>query len=458
MSNMILQNVEKIEKSPRCISGCTLTSAGGGGKEMICRVIAEDYKKNIIQVIKEDMKEISIEELMGESIPESPNVYFKNEWGMDMDILIFDSHKNDIKFLKEMPDKVLDALAENKSIIAIPNTYNGCGGDPIYGIKLLEEHHTVLKSMISKHLKRNCIIYISADGGTSLSTSVYLSKYKDEIHGCSEPYMCCVSFPQKQILNARLDNIEFNKEQMNDWLKRNVLSIILYSVDYANHVANMNDVGRIIDRRVLDIIHGRAMPRTAYAEQLAEADSEFIKASSPLRYIYMGSNDYYKVHGGSRVDIKDLLNLIQGKSIIPCYLRAKNVGELSKRISEIKDPICYIEDESGNREYIPEVGIASTIFNCLAPFPKKNRVDKLLYIVKMMPGMTIDYGYLLECIAKFVNMTCNISRKDIIIWTYEDKYHLNTDLEIWAYFILDDYKAYIEESIMPYILGEGGHY
>ncbi len=445
----MLQNIGKIEASSGCTSGCTLIGVGGGGKEILCRTVTEDYKRNVLKVIKEENRGIVLRELMGEKIPEGPKLYFKSFWEMDVNITIFDSHKNDIQYLN-IPDKPLDTIVENKSVFSIPDSYHGCGGDPKYGTELLEKH-VVLKSIISKHLKRHCIVYMSADGGTSLATGAYLLKYKDEIHGCSEPYIFYMSFPQKQILNARWGNIEFNKEQIGDWLKRNKLSIFLYLIDHAKHVADMNDRGGKIDRYVLDIIHGRNIPRTTHNEELADLES--IKSSMPLRHICMGSNEYYKMHMGSRVDIKDLLNLISGKPVIPCYLRAKSVGELSERISEINSPICYNEDEAGNRNYIPEVGIASTIFNSLAPFPKKNRVDKILYVIKMVPGMTFDYGYLLECIAKFTNAAVGVSREDIIIWTYEGKCHSNNDIEVWAYLILNDYKAYIDESIKPYALG-----
>ncbi len=429
--------------------GCTLTSTGGGGKEILCRMITEDYKRDILRVVEEKNEGISIDGLRGDVMSKKSKIHAETSGGMEVSFIIFDSHKNDIQHIEKVPEPLLDVLVENKSIIALPNSYHGCGGDPNYGIELLENNDSI-KPIISKHLRRNCILCMSADGGTSLATCIFLSKYKDELHGYSEPYMVIMSYPQKQIMNTRLDNIEYNKEQIGDYLKRNKLAVILYLVDYAKYVADMNDNGKIIDNDVLDIVYSRSIPHSAHDEE--QADLEFIKSTIPFRDIFMGSDKYHKMHMGSRVDVKDLLNIISGKSVIPCYLRAKSVGELSERISKIDDPMCYREDGSGNRHYISEIGIASAIFNSLAPFPKGNRVDKIVYVIKKVPGLTFDYGYLLDCIGKFTNSVVGVAKKDIVIWIYDDENYSNNDVEVWSYLILDDYKTYIEESIKPYAL------
>jgi hypothetical protein len=428
-------------------------SIGGGGSKISSRMLSYDYANGAIIVKKsENRGKISIRERnkFGERIPNiktAPRVNINSNWGLDVGYTFMDSHPNEIGTIN-VPEEIKQYLNEYDAVLAVVDRPTGFGGDPEYGVEFIE---SVIDSFISNmSLYRGNVVWVnmSADGGTAMAMGSELLKYKNEIHGKDTPYLLSISIPPRQYIRANIRNIEYNKKEIGDYIKRGYGSAILYSLDYAKMVSQYNEIGKIIDEDLIDTIYNRAKPPLSTFEE--NADLEFVKATAPLRYIMMGSNEYHKIYRGAIVDAKDVFNRINGKVVIPCYLTAKNINELAERVSLLDDPLCYENGDIDNGKPLPEAGIASTIYNCMSPLPYECRIDRVLYIVKMTPGMELEFSNLIEKTAEFASCALGVKSDRVDVWTFEGD-STNRDIECWAYIIVDDYKGYVDESIREYI-------
>jgi len=430
-------------------------SIGGGGANISSRTINYDYVNGVIKIIKtdegEDLPPLDIPENGGipPNLGSTPKINVKSEWDLDVGYTFVDSHPNELKTLNVF-EEMNQYLDEHEATLTITNRINGFGGDPKIGTKIIEDLSNDFISVMSKY--RGDVIWtnMSADGGTAVAVGIELLKYKNEIHGKNTPYIYSISFPSRQKIMANIENIEYNKNEIGDYTKRGHTSVILYTLDHSNMVSHYNETGKPIDKNLYEVIMYKNKPPLSTPKDVETADLEFIKATAPLRYIMMGSNEYHKIYRGAIVDREDVLNKINGKVVIPCYLKAKNVNELAERVSLIRDPLFYENGDVNSRKPLPEAGIASTIYNCMAPYPEPNRIDSVVYIVKINPGMNLDFSDLTEKVAEFASQRIKVKSNKVEVWTFEGD-STNRDIECWAYLILDDYKGYIDESIRAYI-------
>ena len=426
---------------------------GGGGMKVLSREVIYIYTNGRIHVCKDKKGGGVPPATVGgnyKDVEKHKEPEIRSKYGQTIMYEFIDSHKNELESLEhELPPEIHHAIKEkDNGYIYLFDTPHGFGGDPEFGLRFLEDNKDGVIQDLSKYHGKVVVVKGSIDGGTGSAMTIMLLNYKNEIYGKNHPMIVEMSYPTGQKIAMNWKNIEFSAEELNDHLKRGNFSMIIYMMDNAKVVHQYNEMGLPIDEQLYNFIVNGDKPPLNTSEE--NGDLEYIRSTEPIKCILMGSPNYHKIHQGAIVDIKDVQNKINGKVVIPCYLRAKNEVELVERVSTLdlsRLPPCFRNGDIHDKKLMSELGIASTIYYSMAPLCED--VDRVLYIVKVSPRIEFEFGDLAEKIAEFASFVLGIDKSRVDVWTYEDN-SARRDIECWAYLIVNDYKNYLDNKIKKY--------